>query len=64
MVQELRALSWDLSVHPASPCPVWEVGEEREQDQGREDGLGQLVPARSDSMPCPPTPNHSVCALS
>lgn len=55
---------------PGFNCPpsqalssVGPVGEERGQDQGREEGLGQLVPARSDPMPCLPTPHHSVCAL-
>lgn len=56
MIQELRALFWGLSVHPA--CPRKRAG------LGRKGGLGQLVLARSDPMPCLPTPNHSVCALS
>lgn len=40
---------------------VGPVGQDRGQDQGKEDGLGQLVPARSGPKSCLLTPNHRQC---
>ena len=60
----VRGLGVGFKCPPSQALPsMGPVGEERGQDQGREDGLVQLVPARSDPMPCLPIPNHSVCAL-
>jgi hypothetical protein len=63
MTQDVKTLVFKHL--PSQALPSMEPkGEERRKDQGREGGLGQLVPARRYSMPCPPAPNHSVCALS
>ena len=60
----VKGLGLGFKCPPSQALPsVGPVGKERGQDQGREDGLVQLVPARSDPLPRLPTPHHSVCAL-
>lgn len=64
MVQELRTLGWDLSLHPARSCPVWDQKNKKEvRTRGGRMDQASWYPQEC-PMPCLPTPNHSVCALS